>query len=364
MINLDKDQLLINLKKLQSIVDKKSTDHIKIEGINNTIILTATDTVTTIQTVFKSKFDEDFGFTINAKKFFNIIKLLKLKTITIDLTNISECRLIAGMSHFTLPCLSVFEFPSFEEIESGLEFTIPSVNLHHYLDKTKHACLNSHSTMNFLNGIYFTSPLTTVATDFHRLAIVSHENDIGADFAVIIPRKTVLEIIKLTHTSKETKIIINSNKIQFTFDNTILTSKLIDGNFCSYKSLLEINFVYEMNIDCKEFINALELVTALSDENIKIIKLHLLNNKILFSLDESNKVKGGTAQCEIEVENRKNHDVTVFFNTTYLHDILNVCNGPRIIMKFVDAQTPFLIKDIGDKSITFILMPMESNENI
>ena len=114
-----------------------------------------------------------------------------------------------------------------------------------------------------------------MATDGHRLSRLSASlpNNVKNLEGVIIPRKTVTEIKKIIDNLEgKVKIQIAKNKIKFTIDNVIITSKLLDGAFPDYERVIKENNSKELIVDNLEFIAAVDRVSTLSSDRTRAIK--------------------------------------------------------------------------------------------
>ena len=117
-----------------------------------------------------------------------------------------------------------------------------AAELRRLIDKTRFA-VSTEEARYYLNGIYLQARsdngvalLRAVATDGHRLARVDTPLPEGATGmqeaqGIIVPRKAVAEVRKLIeHSDAAIDIALSVTKIRFTIEDTVLTTKLIDGH--------------------------------------------------------------------------------------------------------------------------------------
>ncbi len=389
-IVVERDKLLKSIAKVQSVVEKRNIlqilEHVKIDITNGSISFITTDMDITIQDSFNLEQDNKISFTVPVQQLYNIIKrLYNCYDLKFDVSNIVSGKLdiFAGSSNFTIPCLSVDEFPSFETIADHVELLIKNVNLRQLFLKTRHA-MSSGETRYYLNGIYVhtmasdSKKLIATATDVHRLALASInlESEVDLINGIIVPHKTVNEIIKLTESVSNDYLVpiaIGENKIQMIFDTTILTSRLVNGKYPSYTSIFSIKQDKKFSVDVKELTNAIELVLTVAEGKTKVVKLHLQGNRLIISVD--NNGRGATAMQELDVDtylidgdgndvsvmenSNGTIDITVLLNAKYLLDVLNVSIGPRIHFNILSTTTPIVIKDTADQDCMYVLMPMQ-----
>ena len=118
--------------------------------------------------------------------------------------------------------------------------------------------------------------LRAVATDGHRLAqsqVALPEGAAGMP-GIIVPRKTVLEVVKLIEgDDTEVQVSLSSSKIRFSAGHLVLTSKLIDGTFPDYERVIPRSNDKTLDVDAKSFSDAVDRVSTISLEKSRAVKL-------------------------------------------------------------------------------------------
>ena len=143
--------------------------------------------------------------------------------------------------------------------------------------------------------------LRAVATDGHRLARVEMPLPAGAEGmpGVIVPRKTVGEVYKLIEeTDEPIRIALSETKIRFAFDDTVLTSKLIDGTFPDYERVIPANTDKTMEVDCRSFSKAVDRVSTISTEKSRAVKLALSDGTVTLSATSP---ENGSAEEDVPI---------------------------------------------------------------
>src|SRR5207248_1041863 len=163
--------------------------------------------------------------------------------------------------------LSVGELPH--------QFTLSAAELRRLIDRTRFA-ISTEETRYYLNGIYLHATksnevpvVRAVATDGHRLARVEMSAPEGAAGmpGIIVPRKTVLELRKLVEEGEdEVQVALGETKIRCAIGEAALTSKLIDGTFPDYDRVIPVNNDKILDVECKEFADAVDRVSTISTE--------------------------------------------------------------------------------------------------
>jgi DNA polymerase-3 subunit beta len=243
-----------------------------------------------------------------------------------------------------------------------VSFSIPAADLRSLIDRTKFA-MSTEETRYYLNGIYVHQAessgfpvLRAVATDGHRLARFEMPLPEGASGmpGVIIPRKTVGELRKLIDEAADLiKISLSENKIRFTFDHVVLTSKLIDGTFPDYQRVIPQGNDKIVEVDPKVFTGAIDRVSTISDGKSRALKITLRGKQMTLSASSP---ESGSATEEMEVNGDTNLEIG--FNAKYLLDITSQIEGDGCRLTMADSASPTIIQDNSDPSALYVLMPL------
>ena len=152
----------------------------------------------------------------------------------------------------------------------------------------------------------------------------------------------------------DVEISLSDTKIKFTFDSTVLTSKLIDGTFPDYKRVIPTANEKKLEVDCHVLAEAVDRVSTISTERTRSVKLSMKKDLIVLSV---NSPESGTATEEVSV-NYEAKAMEIGFNARYMLDILHQIEGDTVNMELADSASPTLIRDTGDSDALYVLMPM------
>ena len=345
---------------------KKNTlpilSNILLEAKGNLLILSATDMDISITVKLSCNVIEEGSTTVSAHTVYDIIrKLPELAEIEIISNDGKILTLRAGKSKFSLGCLPKEDFPLIEMGDPEKKISIDSQSFLKLINKTKFA-ISNEETRYFLNGIYFhriqrenKDYLSLVATDGHRLAKFDFEQNLEDIPGVIIPKKTINELCKLlTECNEEIKIDLSSNKIIFFIDDSILISKLIDGNFPDYKRVIPDGNNNILKINRNNFSFAVDRVSTITNEKLPVIKFKMIKNLINLSSVNS---ENGMATEDVPAEyNGKEMDIG--FNSKYILEMINNLEDQEIILNFKDSSSPVTAYEESNPNLIYVLMPM------
>lgn len=366
---IERSALLKALSHVQSVVERRNTipilSNVRIGLTGGQLGFNATDMDLEIAETAECDGSVDGDTTVAAHTLYEIIrKLAEGAQIEFD-TSGEDGRLIlrAGRSRFTLPCLPVDDFPIMSGGDLPHTFSVSAADLRSLIDRTRFA-ISTEETRYYLNGIYLHAAenegvdvLRAVATDGHRLASVEVPLPQGAAGmpGVIIPRKAINEVRKLIDESTDdVEIGLSDTKIRFAFGSGVLTSKLIDGTFPDYERVIPAGNDKVLEVDCKEFAAAVDRVSAISSEKSRAVKLTLKPSSLILS---ANSPDNGNAVEELETSYAA-EDLEIGFNSRYLLDVTQQIEGDTARFLMADAASPTVIREVGDGSATYVLMPM------
>ncbi|MCL4469776.1 MAG: DNA polymerase III subunit beta [Sulfuricella sp.] len=369
LIQTNRDALLKPLQCVIGIVERRHTlpilANVLLEKNGNTLSVLATDLEIQI-TATSTCSDEfpDFSVTVAAKKLQDICKAFP-ESAQISL-KIEESRLQikVGKSRFNLQTLPAADFPTMvSSTENRSIVKIGQKTLKNLLNQVQYA-MAQQDIRYYLNGLLLVIEPTlfrVVATDGHRLSMVSHpleEETLATNNStqeVILPRKTVIELIKLLGDSEdEISLEIGQNHTRLSFSNIVLVSKIIEGKFPDYNRVVPSNYQNQMQIDRMILLQALQRAAILSNEKFRGVRLVLTQNSLRVICNNNEQEE---AQEDIEVS-YLGDPLDIGFNVNYLLDVLMNVNNDSIVISFGDANSSGLFTVPGNEYFKYVVMPM------
>ncbi len=203
--------------------------------------------------------------------------------------------------------------------------------------------------------------LNFVATDgfrlAHRVIKLDSEKVPESGFKSLIPKKTFEEVLRIIGEEdiEEVRIstTVSQNQIVFKIGLSIVSSRLIEGNFPTWEKIVPEKFVTRVVVDKDEIIRAVKLASVfVKSEGFIILKIN--SEKIVI---EASAKEVGTQQNEIEGE-IEGEELVVGFNARFLLDALTNTPSTQLTMEFSGNLTPTAIKPVGVPGLQFIVMPM------
>ena len=367
-INIKKETLIEILQIVTAISDKSGMKPILANFLitteKNGIVISATNYELSVVGTFAAEVLEEGMICINAKRLYDACREFKETNTVIKALSDLWIEITNGSAKLKLASIDVGLYPKIETSEFSSKITISSQNLKRYANMTLFAAQTNESRRNLMGVCLSTLDQNTsrwIATDGHRLAqILATSETIEYEKLqeVIVPRYALQEIIRaLPLFGSELVIMFNETSLQFMGENIIFKTRLIDGRFPNCDPIIPKHSDCEIQFKVRkeELISSIKIVSLISSEKIKPIKLALMNGKLVL---ESEKGEYGEIVDEVAVD-YEGESFQIGFNAKYLLDVLNVIEGDTVQINFKnDAMAAALINDADSTEFVSVLMPL------
>lgn len=367
--SISKNSLLRELNLLQGVVEKKNTipilSNVLIETFNESLIsFVATDLDVSLETECPADVSQPGAVVLQAKKIFDIVRYLPDSEITISKEDNDWVRILCGSSDFKLVGQAKEHFPSTPHTDQG-GLIIPCAAMHNLISRTIYAITQEESRYA-LNGSLLQltdGQLQMVATDGHRLALAGATLEKGdvteglEDLRVIIPKKALTELLKLTSGEEETlEFSKDDNHLYFRVGRRRLTSRVLAGQFPNYELVLPKNNDKLVPLNSEKISQAIRRAALMADERSHGVKFELSNGKLNIS---SQSADVGEAREVIPID-YTGDNLSIGFNAQYLSDFLSVVGTEQVTFEFKDEQSPALLRpsENGGYDYRYVVMPM------
>ncbi len=374
-ISVETKDLAHALSFANSVVEKRNVmlelSNIKLSAKDGMLEIGATDMDLYLNQNIGAEVMSAGETTVSTQTISEIIRKIPDERITLKhLASADKLEIIGKNCRFELLTLPVMQFPAMEDLDSKSTLTLPCSELARIMEYTSFA-MSTEETRYNLNGIYMHvkgKEFSGVSTDGHRLSIASVALDNPSEeFGVIVPRKTVNELLKIVKDSKNTQsdiqIFLSSNKIKFQCNNLILISKLIDGTFPEYSSFIPVDNESKLTINTRLLASAIDRVATVTVDKFRAIKMSIDSG--VMEITASGEAKGAASENILFSEEDSNYckfsgsDVSIGFNPKYLSDVLSALKEDKVDVYFKDSFSPVLIKTSKNPQDSFVVMPVK-----
>lgn len=353
-----------NLKKSLGLVEKIVSRNPSLPILNNILIKTdngrlkisSTNLEIGINCMIGAKIEEVGEVAIPARVFSDFINNVLDEKVTLHTKNnilsINSNRYKTQILGFDSK-----DFPIIPKIKEKSIAVIPSKVLRNLLYSVADSITVSE-TRPELAGVYadFNSKkIILAATDSFRLSEVSFNTKNTDQHNVIIPRNTVMELIRVTSDlDGDIEIKIGDNQISFSNNDFELVSRLIDGNYPDYKKVIPSKFLSRVLVQKDNLEKDIRLA-GLFSSNISDIKLACSKNSIILKSKNSDK---GEIETTIPAV-LKNDPFEISINYHYLLDGLKIIDSEKVVIEFTGNGNPLVLKPHdSNKELTYLIMPL------
>ena len=366
----EREKLLKAINSIVRGVASKTTMPI-LEGIliqtnDNEIKLTTYDLEIGIEYVIESEVEEQGNTVVNAIMFSEIIRKLPDTQISITLNENNLLVIECEGSLYKLATMNPEEFPELPKINIESSIQLDQKTLKSMIRKTIFA-VSIEENRPIFTGCLFAindNKLNVVAVDGFRLAWTSNflENK-SSDFKAVIPGKTLNEVNKIILDSYDfIKIGVSKNQALFEMENCKIVTRLLDGEFLNYKSVIPQNWETRIRVnrrDIQECFERVSLISASSTEKEKKypVKINIEVGKITISC--TNQTGDAKEELFIETEGK---DLEAGFNPKYFLDALKVIDDEEIFINFGTSISPCIIKPIENEDYTYMILPIRMKD--
>jgi DNA polymerase-3 subunit beta len=361
-----KADLVRELQFFQQIVERKNTipilANVLLEGSGNECTLLATDLEVALRSRCEAAVNKPGSVTLAAKKLYEIVRALPDGDVNIETDKGgTTVKVSGGQFSSKMPTLPREDFPSLPEAGGGVKATINGKSLLQMVTKTQFA-ITGEDTRFYLNGAQFVlkpDDMTLVATDGHRLALVTikHDGKKGDDIKAILPRKTLSELSRLlADGATDVNYERGENHLFFEIGPRLLISRMIDGQFPAYDRVIPKGNDKSVEFERDRLTQAVRRVAILSNERSRAVKMILEKGKVEVT---SSSPEFGEAHEPIPVE-YNGPSITICFNAQYVLDFLNVVETEVVALELKDEVSQAVMKPVAADGYeyTYVIMPM------
>ena len=361
----NKADLVKGVSIVSKAVPSKTTmpilECILIDATTDIIRLTANDMELGIQTEIAGWIEDRGMIAIDARIFSEIVRKLPDNEITIETDENLQTVITCEKAKFDISGKPGDEFSYLPVIEKENSIEVSQFTLKELIRQTIFSISDSESN-KMMGGELFEikdNILRVVSLDGHRISIRRIElKEETEDKKLIVPGKTLIEISKILSGEAESMVNISytSNHIVFEFDQTIVVSRLIEGEYFKIDQMLSSDYETKVRINKKELLNCIDRATLLIKEGDKKPIIIQIGDEWM---ELKIKSQIGSMNEEITIE-KEGKDLMIGFNPKFLIDALRVIDDEEVTLYLMNAKAPCFIKDEEERYI-YLILPVNFN---
>lgn len=367
---INRDHFANGLAQVLNVVGSKATmpilSNVLIEAEKDQISLTTTNLDLGIRCKIKAEVKETGAVTLPVKRLAGIVRELPNIDVTVDASPNHQVKLASGGSNFRIMGIGKEEFPPLPEFGDEKSYTLEQGELTAMLKSVAYA-QSSDETRYILNGVYFNfkeGKLSLVATDGRRLALIAKEMDVPADAAgaIILPAKTVGELLRLLDKGDKLKINFNDRRAAFQIatdkessglvDSIYLYSKVVEGNYPNYQQVIPKETHQRIKLERELFLQCVHRAALVCSEKSNSVKIKLTSNLLEITAQSPD---FGEAHESMAI-GYSGPELQVAFNPQFLMDPLRALTKDEVFFEVKDEVSPGVFKTL--ESFICVIMPV------
>ena len=362
----EKEKILKAINSVTKAVASKTTMPI-LEGIliqtnDKEVKLTTYDLEIGIEYIIDADVREQGATVVNAIMFSEIIRKLPDTEINISLNEKNLLVIECEGSLYKLATMNPEEFPELPQINVENSIEIEQNVLKEMIRKTIFA-VSTEENRPIFTGCLFeikNNKLNVVAVDGFRLAWKSKflQNS-SNDFTAVIPGRTLNEVNKIILDSFDNiKIGVAKNQALFEMENCKLVTRLLDGEFLNYSSVIPENWETRVRVNKNIIQNCFERISLISASSIEKekkypVKVSIDIGKVTISCTNQT----GDAKEEMYVST-EGQNLEAGFNPKYFLDALRAIDDEEIFVDFGTSISPCIIRPVDDGDYRYMILPI------
>jgi DNA polymerase-3 subunit beta len=362
--------LLKQLQILGGVINNSNTlpilDNFLFELKNSKLTVSASDLESTMASTMEVESDNEGSVAVPAKLLLETLKTFPEQPLTFVVEDNNTIEISSNHGKYVLAYASADEFPKSISLDSPSTTIVSADILATAISKTIFAA-GSDDLRPVMSGVFFqfsTESLTFVATDAHKLVKYSRTDVKANETAEFIMPKKPLNLLKgiLSGSDDNVSIEYNESNAKFSFENSVLICRLIDGKYPNYEAVIPKENPNHLTISRNQFLNSVKRVSIFSNKTTHQIRLKIAGAELNISaedIDYSNKAEERLT-CDFQGD-----DMQIGFNSRFLTEMLSNLNADDVQLEMsmpnrAGILTPVDGLELGE-NVTMLVMPVMLN---
>lgn len=362
ILNCSKQVLYDALNIVTKAIAAKPINQI-LEGVQlnakDGLVLTGNDLDLGIECVIEADIQEKGAVVLNARMFLDIVRRLPDADIFLQVDENWQTTIKCKSIEYKIMGMDPAEYPAIPIIDGIGSFSISSNTLKSMIRQTIFA-VSVANTRQVLTGSLFEvdqNTLKVVSVDGFRMAIRSELlNGQVAPLSFVVPGKTLNELLKILKDDEiEISITLTDKYVMFSFENSKIVSRLIEGEFLNYKKILPAEQKMQITLVAADFMQCIERCEPIIAEDAAKNPIRLLVEDDMITI-QCVTATGRVFDC-LPIS-PTGEQLEIGFNHKYLKDALKACETDEIVIELNTQLSPCLIKPTEGNAFLYMVLPV------
>ncbi len=365
-ITVDRDGLLAQLQTVSRVASARSAlqalSGVQLSASSEGCELRATDMDVSLRVPLAAEVVRDGVVVLPARLLLDVVRSLPATEVSLELRPAQQdVELVAGSATFDIRTLRAEDFPPLPELDGDTRVAISSGAFVSTALKVANSASHDE-TRPVLTGILVSASereLRMVATDSYRLSLkqTALEQPLTSGFEVNVPARALQELARIAgEDDAELEVAVQRNQIVFAVGPTVLSSRLIEGQFPNYRQLLPESFDHELRIAAGELTDVVRRISLLAQKNAPL-RLAFAQGELTVSAQTPDV---GEARESLPVP-FEGESLEIGFNPDFLRAGLEAIDEGDVLLKLISPLRPGLIEAADGSGFQYLIMPIRLN---
>ena len=296
---------------------------------------------------------------VNAKIITDMARKIDADEISFEVIDSTIAVITAGKIKYNLNCIKANEYPDIDLEANGILINLTRIEFSALVSQTAFAASlkEQRPILTAINLEAADGTLTATSTDSARLARKQISISTDLKFSANVPARMMVEVDHLLENTESLKVALSDKKALFEFENTVVATRLIAGEYPNTKNIVPRVTNYALEVNANDFMKAIDRVNILSIDRENVVDLFLSDDTVEISAKST---QVGSASEKIDVFKFEGSNLQISFNSEFVLSAIKALNCEDVTFLFVGEMKPFVIKNPEDESVIQIVTPVRT----
>jgi DNA polymerase-3 subunit beta len=366
-VSCARDELLSTLQAVSRVASTRSAiqalSGVQLVAAADGTELRATDMEVGLRVPLAAQVERDGTVVLPARLLVDVVRALPSSNVTLELRAAEQdVELSAGAATFRIRTLRGEDFPPLPDPGGDTEVEVPAEAFVTTVNRVARSA-SRDETRPVLTGILVTADgdaLRMVATDSYRLSVkeTKLEQPLSSSFEANVPARALQELTRIVQTGDTgaLSIGVRQNQVVFRAGGTVLSSRLIEGQFPNYRQLLPETYEHELTVSASELAEVVRRIALLAQKNAPL-RMAFAPGEVTVSAQTPDV---GEARESLPIP-FQGEPLEIGFNPEFLRDGLESIDEGDLVLKLISPVRPGLIESADGDGFLYLVMPIRLN---
>lgn len=303
---------------------------------------------------------EEGEILINAKYITDMARKIDSEEISIEIVDSTIALVSGGKIKYTLQdCVKAEEYPDIDLDPTGVTINLTKLEFSSIVNQTAFAA-STKEQRPILTAMHIDiaeGMLVATTTDSARMAKKSIPVDPSLELSANVPARMMVEVDRLLENAEQVSIAFSDKKALFSFENTLVATRLIAGEYPNTKNIIPRVTNYVLEVNASDLAKAIDRVNILSIDRENVVDLSMSDSMVEVSAKST---QVGSASERIESVRFEGDNLQISFNSEFVLSAIRALGSEDVTFLFVGEMKPFVIKNAEDESVVQIVTPVRT----